>query len=95
MEEYNESIDFGEMSEEELDKVAGGIWSPFHDFPPGVNPTEKGNCPQCGTLNNVQVFSWGQTGADGKYYPNAWTRKYKCSNCGNTWANGVVAGEVD
>ena len=93
MSEFEHEINFATLSEEELKNIAGGR-DPFA-FPDGVDPTQPQNCSRCGAETYVDVFHWGQTGADGKYYPDAWSATYKCRNCGHTWRQGIIAGESD
>ena len=93
MKEFEHDINLATLSEEELNNIAGGR-DPFA-LPPGVDITKPYTCSRCGADAYIDVFSWGQTGADGTYYPDAWVATYKCRNCGNYWRQGIIAGESD
>ncbi|MBQ9003586.1 MAG: hypothetical protein IJ087_17205 [Eggerthellaceae bacterium] len=71
------------LSEEEMEKVAGGDWWPFHDLP--AHAPTKSNCPNCGTLNRARRVNWNAYTQDGPVGDDRCEGIFVCMNCGTEW----------
>ena len=69
-----------ELSQENLDKIAGG----WYDLP--ANAPKDCKCPRCGTLCWPRTIGWGQrVGDEGPLKNNRVVGQYECPNCDFTW----------
>jgi hypothetical protein len=97
MENCKNTIDFSNLTEEDLNQIAGGRWGPFGDIPDDLDENEVQTCPKCGGSAPLYMFSWGQNGPDGTYHHNAYIKKFRCRSCFYWWEQGVVitGGDAD